>query len=102
MGTCTDDCGILCTDTQTRGNTSKDARRRTKDCVRAFTDVSNDSTGLHRSTCPYISTKDTGVQVFTYTDESKVKTVLCGRTDAYYEYERNEPMKYICTYICIS
>ena len=50
--------------------------------------ASTDGTGVHRSTCPYISTKDTSVHVVTSIDESKVNTFVCGRTDAYYNYGR--------------
>ena len=45
--------------------------------------VSDDNTGLHRSTCLYISTKGTEIHVIMPTDEYKVKMFLCGITDAH-------------------
>ena len=44
--------------------------------------VSDDNTGLHRSTCLYISTKGREIHVIMPTDESKVKMFLCGIADA--------------------
>ena len=61
------------------------------------TDVSNDSTGVHRNTCPYISTKYTGVHVVTSTEEYKVKMVVRGRTNLYAEYRRYKPIWDIVT-----
>ena len=49
----------------------------------AYTGVSDDNTGMPGGTCPYISTKGTVMHIVTPTDESKVKTFVCGRTEAY-------------------
>ena len=51
-------------------------------------DVSANNTSTNKNMCPYISTKGTGMHVVTSTDESKVNTFVCGRTDAYYNYGR--------------
>ena len=37
------------------------------------------------------------MHVVTYTDKSKVKKVVCGRTKAYLNYGRYEPIWYIVT-----
>ena len=42
--------------------------------------------------CPYISTKGTGMNVVTFTDESKVNTFVRDITDAYYNYGRYKPI----------
>ena len=43
---------------------------------------------MQGSTYPYISTKVTDVHGVTTTDEFKLKTVLCGRTNVYDKYRR--------------
>ena len=53
-----------------------------------FTDFSTEITGVRGSTCPYILTKYTGVHGVTPTDDSMVKTVVIGRTNAYEKYGR--------------
>ena len=60
-------------------------------------DVSTESNNVHRSTCPYISTKVMGVHGVTTTDNSTVNTVVCGITNTYDEYGRLETKYYICT-----
>ena len=47
-----------------------------------------DSTGMHGSICPYISTKGTGVHVVTSRDKSKLKTGAHGRINVYDKYIR--------------
>ena len=69
----------------------------TEYCVSACTDVSTNITGVHGSTCPYISTKGTGVHVVMSTDESKVKTVVRGRKNMCDEYGRKKPIRDIGT-----
>ena len=64
----------------------------TEDHVIACIDVSTDNTSMSRNMCPYISTKGTGMHVVTSTDESKVNTFVCGRTDAYCNYGRYKPI----------
>ena len=61
--------------------------------IYACKDVSDENMGLHRRKCLYISTKGTGMRVVTPTDESKVKTFVRSRTDAYDEYGRYEPIQ---------
>ena len=58
----------------------------------ACMDVSADNTSMSRNTCPYISTKGTGMHVVTSTYESKVNMFVFGRTDAYYNYGRYKPI----------
>ena len=81
-----------CTDTQTHVSISKYARGSTctedrvtcmEDCVSACTDVPTDITGVHGSTCPYISTKGMGVHGVTYTENFTVNTFICGRRNVY-------------------
>ena len=101
--TCTDACRRMFMDTQTRGSTRKDSGRSTltedrvsactdatcmEDLVSAWTDVSTDSTGVHRSMYPYISTKFTVVHGLMQTKKFKAKTALCGRKNTYDEYRR--------------
>ena len=57
------------------------------------TDVSTDGTGLHGSTCPYISTKVTGAHVVTSTEKYKLKTCVHGSTNMYDEYGRYKPIR---------
>ena len=93
-----DSCRIPCTDTQTCRSTIKDSSgitctedrvsacthfTCTEYCVSACTDVSTEITGMHRSTCLYISAKVMGVNGVTSTDEYTVKTVVCGITSVY-------------------
>ena len=74
--------------THTSGSMSKDACRSMcmRDCGSAQTDISNESMGVYRSTCPYISTKSTSVHRVTSTENSAVKTVVHGRKNAYNKY----------------
>ena len=53
--------------------------------------VSNDITGVNVSTCPYISTKGTGVNGCMSTGVSMVNTLVQGRTNAYEKYWRYNP-----------
>ena len=62
----------------------------TEDRVSVCMDVSDENTDLHRSTCPSISTKGTGMHVFMSKSETKVKTFICGSTDAYDNYGKYE------------
>ena len=48
---------------------------------------------MHGSTGPYIFTKGMGVHIFTSTDESKVNTVVRGRTNTYDKYGRYKPIR---------
>ena len=93
-GTFTDALGSMCKNTQTHGSTIKDAIRSTftEDCASVCANVSTDSTGVHGSTCSYISTKGVGVHIVTSTDESNVKLVVRGRTNAYEECRRYKPI----------
>ena len=52
--------------------------------------VSAENTDLHRSTCPYISTKVTSMHVLMSKNETKVKTFIYGSTDAYDNYGKYE------------
>ena len=45
--------------------------------------------------CPYTYTKVTGVHGVTSTDNSTVKTVVCGRKNAYDKYRKHKPIWYI-------
>ena len=63
-----------------------------EDCVSMCTDGSSDNMGIHRNKGPYISNKGTGMNVVTSTYESKVNTFVCGITDAYFNYGRDEPI----------
>ena len=95
----TDASGSTFTDTQTCGSIRKDGRgiTCTDDIRSACTDISNDSTGVRRITCLYIPTKGTVMHIVTSTDNSTVNTVVCGRTNAYDEYVRYKPIRYIGT-----
>ena len=55
--------------------------------------------GVCGRTCPYVPTKGTGVHGVTSMDNYMVRTVVCGRTNAHYEYGRYEPIREISTYI---
>ena len=68
-----------------------------EDYVSACTDVSTDSTGLHRIMCMCIYTKGTGVHVVTSTDKFKAKTCVRGIMNAYDKYRRYKPIRDICT-----
>ena len=70
-----------------------------EDCISVCMEVSTDSTGVHRSTCPYICTKDTGVHVVTSTKKYKVKTFICGSMKTYDKYGRYKPIRDIGPYI---
>ena len=61
--------------------------------VSAYRCVSAENAGVPGSTCPYISTKGMGMHGITPTDESKVKTYICVRTDAYDKYGRYKPVR---------
>ena len=61
-------------------------------CVSMCTDGSSDNMGMHRSNGPYISTKGTGMHIFTSTDESKLNTFVRGIMDTYYNCGRYEPI----------
>ena len=86
-------------DTQTCIIASKDAPGSTftDNIGSACMDFSTESTGLNRSTCLYIPTKGTVMHRVTSTDNSTVNTVVCGRTNAYDEYVRYKPIRYIGT-----
>ena len=93
-----------CTDKYTHGSTSKDARGSmcTDACRSMCTDVSNfntgfstDSTGVHGSTCPYIYTKSTGMQVGTHMDIYMGNTVVRGNTCLYDKFGRCKTKQYI-------
>ena len=91
-GTCTDARRRTCAYKQTHGSTSKDSRRSTCTDARGSvcTDIYTESTGMHRSMCPYISTEGAGMHRVTSTCNYTVKTVILGRTNAYYRYWRYE------------
>ena len=91
----TDTCGIPCTETQTRINTSKYVHGSTctEDCVTACMDFSTEITGVHGSICLYISTKVMGFHGFMSTEKSTVKTAVCGRTNSYNKYRRYKPIR---------
>ena len=59
--------------------------------------VFTESTSVHRSKCPYISTKGTGMHEVTTADDYTVKTAVCGRTNAYDKYGRYKPKRDIGT-----
>ena len=59
--------------------------------------ISGENAGVHGSMYPYIYTRSTGVHIVTPMDKSKVKTVLRGRTDAYDNYRRYEPVRDVGT-----
>ena len=60
-------------------------------------DVYTESTGMHRSTCTYISTKGMDVYRVTSMDESTVKMVVRGRKNVYDKYMKYKPIWYIVT-----
>ena len=62
----------------------------------AYTGVSDENTGVPRSICPYISIKGAVMHVVTPTEESKLKTFICGRMYAYDKYGRYKPLWVIC------
>ena len=103
----TDYRGITWTDTHTCGSTSKYSGgsicteyfvSECTDvtgmgyCISVCMDIYTDSTGVHGSKCPYISTKGMGVHRVMFTDKSTVKTAVCGRTNAYDKYSRYKPI----------
>ena len=68
-----------------------------EDPVSAFTDISTYSKGVHGILLPYIFSKVPGVHIVTSTDESEVKTVVCGRTNVYDKCGRYKPIQDIGT-----
>ena len=64
-------------------------------CGNMCTDISTESTDVHRITCPYIYTKGTGVHRGTSTEVSMINRLLQGRTNLYDKYEIYEPKQYI-------
>ena len=70
--TCKEDCVSACTDATCM-----------EYCVSACTGVSTDNMGMHRSMCPYISTKYTDVHVVTSTKKPRVNTFLRIRMNKY-------------------
>ena len=69
----------------------------TDDIGSACTEVSNESTEVCGSMCPYLPNKRTGVNGVTSTDDSLVKTVVRGRTNVYDKYGRYKLIGYIGT-----
>ena len=55
--------------------------------------VSTESMGVRGRTFPYIPTKGTGMHGFMYMENSMVKMVVRGRTNAYDEYGRYETIR---------
>ena len=64
-----------------------------EDRISMCMEVSTDSTGVHRSTCPYNCNKDTVVHVVTSTEKYKVKTFICSRMNTYAKYGRYKPIQ---------
>ena len=95
----TDVCGSTCTYKQTHGSTSKDSRGSTCTDARgsACTDIYTESTVMHRSMCPYISTEGMGVHEVTSTDDYTVNVAVQVRRNAYDRYGRYETKRDIGT-----
>ena len=95
----TDGRGSTWTDKHTHVFMSKDGHGST--CMYArgstCTEVSTESMGVHGSTRPSIPTKYTGVHRVMCTNDSMIKAVVRGRTNAYGKYGRYKPKWYIGT-----